>query len=52
MYKTDYLIIGCGLFGSVLAERIANVLKKKVIIIEKRDNIAGNIYSLDYLLNH
>ena len=47
MYKTDYLIIGCGLFGSVLAERIANVLKKKVIILEKRDHIAGNIYSLD-----
>ena len=33
-----------GLFGSVLAERIANVLKK-VIILEKRDHIAGNIYS-------
>ena len=29
MKKTDYLIVGCGLFGSVLAERITNVLKKK-----------------------
>lgn len=45
MEKTDFLIIGCGLYGSVLAERIANILKKKVIIIEKRDHIAGNIYS-------
>ena len=45
MQKTDYLIIGSGLFGSVLAERITNVLKKKVIILEKRDHIAGNIYS-------
>lgn len=45
MKKIDYLIVGCGLFGSVLAERITNVLKKKVIILEKRDHIAGNIYS-------
>ena len=45
MEKTDYLIVGCGLFGSVLAERIANTLKKKVIILEKRDHIAGNVYS-------
>jgi UDP-galactopyranose mutase len=45
MEKTDFLIIGCGLYGSVLAERIANILKKKVIILEKRDHIAGNIYS-------
>ena len=36
MKQIDYLIVGCGLFGSVLAERIANVLKKKVIILEKR----------------
>ncbi len=45
MKKTDYLIVGCGLFGSVLAERITSILKKKVIILEKRDHIAGNIYS-------
>ena len=45
MKKTDYLIVGCGLFGSVLAERITNELKKKVIILEKRDHIAGNVYS-------
>jgi len=45
MEKTDFLIIGCGLYGSVLAERITNVLKKKVIILEKRNHIAGNIYS-------
>ena len=45
MEKTDFLIIGCGLYGSVLAERITNILKKKVIILEKRDHIAGNIYS-------
>ncbi len=39
-----YLIVGSGLSGIVIAERIANVLKKEVLIIEKRDHIAGNIY--------
>jgi len=42
-----YLIVGCGLSGIVLAERIANELNKKVVIIEKRDHIAGNCY--DYI---
>jgi len=46
MIKTDFLIVGCGLYGSVLAERITNDLKKKVVILEKRNHIAGNIYSL------
>ena len=46
MIKTDYLIVGCGLYGSVIAERISNVLGKKVIIIDKRNHIAGNIYSV------
>jgi len=40
----DYLIVGCGYAGSVLAERIANVLDKKVLIVEKRGHIAGNAY--------
>tara|TARA_Y100000741_G_scaffold363200_1_gene350883 strand:+ start:1350 stop:2468 length:1119 start_codon:yes stop_codon:yes gene_type:complete len=39
-----YLIVGCGLSGIVIAERIANELKKEVLIIEKRDHIAGNCY--------
>ena len=43
--KTDFLIIGSGLYGSVLAERIANKLNKKVIILEKRKHIGGNCYS-------
>ena len=30
--KTDFLIVGSGLYGSVLAERTANKLNKKVII--------------------
>ena len=43
--KTDFLIVGAGFYGCVLAERIASVLKKKVIILEKRDHIGGNCYS-------
>ena len=43
--KTDFLIIGAGMYGSVLAERIAGVLKKKVIILDKRYHIGGNCYS-------
>ena len=40
--KTDFLIVGSGLYGCVIAERIATILKKKVIIIEKRNHIGGN----------
>lgn len=41
----DYLIIGSGLFGSVIAENISTILKKKVLILEKRNHIGGNCYS-------
>jgi len=40
----DVIIVGCGLSGCVIAERYANVLDKKVIIIDKRDHIGGNCY--------
>jgi UDP-galactopyranose mutase len=43
----DVLIIGCGLSGVVIAERFANILNKKVLIIEKREHIGGNVY--DYI---
>lgn len=39
-----YLVVGCGLSGAVIAERIANVFKKKVLIIDRRNHIGGNIY--------
>ena len=42
-----YLIIGSGLSGAVIAERISNILKEKVIIIEKLEHIGGNCY--DYI---
>lgn len=40
----DYVIIGTGFAGSVLAERIATQLNKKVLMIEKRNHIGGNAY--------
>ena len=46
MKQVDILIIGAGISGSVLAERYASI-GKKVLIIEKRNHIAGNCY--DYV---
>jgi UDP-galactopyranose mutase len=40
----DYLIVGAGFAGSVLAERLANVSDKKVLICDKRNHIGGNAY--------
>ena len=40
----DYLIVGAGFAGSTIAERIASVLGKKVLIVDKRSHIAGNAY--------
>lgn len=40
----DYIIVGAGYAGSVMAERIATQLNKKVLIIEKRNHIAGNCF--------
>jgi UDP-galactopyranose mutase len=40
----NYIVVGSGFAGSVIAERIANVLNQKVLIIEKRNHIGGNCY--------
>jgi UDP-galactopyranose mutase len=40
----DYVIVGAGLSGAVVAERIANDLNKSVLIVEKRSHIAGNVF--------
>lgn len=42
--KYDYLIVGAGLYGSVFA-REAKDSGKKVLVIDKRDTIAGNVYT-------
>lgn len=42
--KFKYIVVGAGLAGITMAERIATQLNEKVLIIEKRDHIGGNIY--------
>ena len=46
MKKYDYLIVGAGLFGAVFAHE-AKSKGKKCLVIDKRDHIAGNIYTKD-----
>ena len=46
----DYLIVGAGFAGSVLAERLASVANKKVLIIDQRNHVGGNAY--DYYDEH
>jgi UDP-galactopyranose mutase len=40
----DWLVVGAGFAGSVLAERIASVRREKVLLIDKRPHIAGNAF--------
>jgi UDP-galactopyranose mutase len=40
----DYLIVGAGFAGSVLAERLTSQLGKRVLLIDKRPHIGGNAY--------
>lgn len=51
----DYLIVGAGFAGGVLAERLANGLHRRVLLIDKRNHIGGNAfdhYNQDGLLVH
>ncbi|MDI9397287.1 MAG: NAD(P)-binding protein, partial [Candidatus Pacebacteria bacterium] len=42
--KYDYLVVGAGFAGSVLAERLAEDLGKSVLVVDRRAHIAGNAY--------
>ena len=42
--KYDFLIVGAGLYGSVVAHQLFET-GKKVLVIDKRSNIAGNVYT-------
>ena len=44
--KYDYLIVGAGLYGAVFAREAVNA-GKKVLVIDKRPHIAGNVYCRD-----
>jgi UDP-galactopyranose mutase len=40
----DYLIVGAGFAGSVIAERLASQLNQKVLLIDRRNHVGGNAY--------
>ena len=42
----DYLMVGAGLYGSVIAQQ-AKAAGKTVLVIDKRNHIAGNVYTED-----
>lgn len=41
----QYIVVGAGIFGAVVAERLAKTKNTPVLVIEKRGHLAGNIYS-------
>ena len=43
----DLVVVGAGMFGATVAEHAARILDKKVLVIERRDHIAGNCF--DYV---
>ena len=46
MHQYDYLVVGAGLYGAVMAREL-NKRGKKCLVIDRRDHIAGNIYCED-----
>jgi UDP-galactopyranose mutase len=40
----DYLVVGAGFAGAVIAERLATQCNKKILILDKRPHIGGNTY--------
>jgi UDP-galactopyranose mutase len=42
--KYDYCVVGAGFSGSVMAERISRVLKKKVLVVEAHSHFGGHVY--------
>ena len=55
MGRYDYLIVGCGFAGSVLAERLATQHGARILMIDKRDHVGGNAYdekNADGILYH
>lgn len=43
--KVKYLVTGAGFAGAVIAERIASVLKERVVVIDRRKHVGGTSYS-------
>ena len=45
----DYLVVGSGLYGAIFAHE-AKAHGKSVLVVDKRPNIAGNIYTFRILI--
>ena len=41
----DLVVVGSGLFGLTIAERVAACLGKRVLVLDRRDHPGGNAYS-------
>jgi len=52
-YKYDFVVVGSGLFGSTIA-RLLKDAGKKVLVVEKRNHIGGNVYTetIDGIIVH
>lgn len=50
MRQYDTVVVGAGFAGSIVAERLASQLGHSVLVIDRRDHIAGNAY--DYIDDH
>ncbi|MBQ1423976.1 MAG: NAD(P)-binding protein, partial [Lachnospiraceae bacterium] len=46
MNHYDYLVVGAGLYGAVFAQQ-AKEAGRSVLVIDRRDHIAGNVYTED-----
>ena len=44
-HRADLLVVGSGFFGLTIAERVANELGKRVLVVERRSHLGGNAYS-------
>jgi choline dehydrogenase-like flavoprotein len=42
--KVDWLIVGAGYTGCILAERLATQLNRKVLLVDRRDHVGGNAF--------
>ena len=43
----DYIIVGAGLAGGIIARKLAEAKNKNILIVERRDHIAGNTYDFE-----
>lgn len=45
--KYDYVIVGAGLSGGIIARKLAEEQGKKILIVERRNHVAGNMYDYE-----